>query len=987
MVMAVVGGVLVPATAVDREVRISWGDDWGASDREDCPEGANCRNLSYELTGFGAGPYQLECWSESGGRSWSGAWSGQPETGCYAWDGATVWVVIDGVKSNTLTWPESQNQRARRSTLSASDDYSCGIRADGSVTCWGADLFIRQLTDTPGGDGPSGEFSSVSAGTDHWCGVRANGSVTCWGFNMWGQTDAPDGKFLSVSAGYTHSCGIRDDGSVTCWGFNMWGQTDAPGGKFLSMSAGYYHSCGIRADGPVACWGGNNLGQTDAPGGTFLSVSALLYHSCGVRDDGSVTCWGRNNWGETSAPDGEFLSVSAGYYHSCGVRADGSVTCWGGNNLGQTDAPGGKFLSVSAGRYHSCGVRDDGSVTCWGHNDDGQAEAPGGKFALPVAGEQGPDREEPVGVPGPPSGVSVEVGTVGAKKSVAVSWKPPGSDGGSAVTGYVVEYSRPGKTFKRSKAASVRSDSVGARSGATYTVTVAAKNKNGVGKSVVKTVTVPGKGSGSLPGAPSGATVEVKTVGGKKSVVVSWKPPGSDGGSAVTGYVVEYSRPGKTFKRSKGPSVQSDSLTARSGTTYTVSVAARNKNGVGKSVVKTVTVPKRTGSGKVTTPGPPRNVSVRVGESKGKNSVLISWDPPENDGGSPVAGYSVKYSRPGKTFTRKLSSSTHSDSVSAKSGVEYTVTVWAKNRKGSGESVERTVDVRWSCPSGTKFDIDDGLFTDPIFATLSFRAGGELVRVGDEGGRLDNEGNLSQEGCSWVFYGAGVIHSGFVGGNAVVKGKGTQVRDSARVLGNAVVSGGARIVGTAVIKGNVRIDGPVTIDSGEWNGWKEFVRPLKETHDKLFDELYKRLRNCVNTRAESDDKVAGYVRDIINLNGSSMVDEEGPTEGNRNVSVHVLLSCDILRAQFGGILKAIVAGWDSLIEVLTIGKLYTAGKTLLGLKSAIEDFTDSIDEDGSREEMLEGMRDVYKNLYDNVCRNESDCRSALRRLRAAEDWG
>ena len=975
MVMAVVGGVLVPATAVDREVRISWGDDWSASDREDCPEGANCRNLSYELTGFGAGPYQLECWSESGGRSWSGAWSGQPETGCYAWDGATVWVVIDGVKSNTITWlgPE----RAWGSTVSVGTSHSCGVRPDGSIVCWGFSGHGRT-------DAPQGDFVSVSARGSHSCGVRADGSVVCWGYDQAGETDAPQGDFVSVSAGGGHSCAVRGDGSVVCWGFNGNGETDAPQGDFVSVSAGGSHSCGLRADGSVVCWGADADGRTGAPGGRFVSVSAGAYaHSCGLRADGSVVCWGFNGNGETDAPQGEFVSVSAGYAHSCAVRRDGSVSCWGRNFAGAADAPEGEFVSVSVGYERSCALRRDGSVACWG-KDKGSS----GKFALPVAGRPDPiGGEEPVNVPGPPSGVSVEVGTIGAKKSVVVSWKPPGSDGGSAVTGYVVEYSRPGKTFKRSKAASVRSDSVSARSGAAYTVTVAAKNKNGVGKSVVKTVTVPGKGSGSLPGAPSGATVEVKTVGGKKSVVVSWKPPGSDGGSAVTGYVVEYSRPGKTFKRSKGPSVQSDSLTARSGTTYTVSVAARNKNGVGKSVVKTVTVPKGTGSGKVTTPGPPRNVSVRVGESKGKNSVLVSWDPPENDGGSPVAGYSVKYSRPGKTFTRKLSSSTHSDSVSAKSGVEYTVTVWAKNRKGSGESVERTVDVRWSCPSGTKFDIDDGLFTDPIFATRSFRAGGELVRVGDEGGRLDNEGNLSQEGCSWVFYGAGVIHSGFVGGNAVVKGKGTQVRDSARVLGNAVVSGGARIVGTAVIKGNVRIDGPVTIDSGEWNGWKEFVRPLKETHDKLFDELYKRLRNCVNTRAESDDKVAGYVRDIINLNGSSRVDEEGPTEGNRNVAVHVLLSCDILRAQFGGILKAIVPGWDSLIEVLTIGKLYTAGKTLLGLKSAIEDFTDSIDEDGSREEMLEGMRDVYKNLYDNVCRNESDCRSALRRLRAAEDWG
>ena len=68
---------------------------------------------------------------------------------------------------------------------------------------------------------PSEGFTSVSAGVTHSCGVRADGTVTCWGYNDDGQADAPSGGFIAVSAGALHSCGVRADGSVTCWGADV----------------------------------------------------------------------------------------------------------------------------------------------------------------------------------------------------------------------------------------------------------------------------------------------------------------------------------------------------------------------------------------------------------------------------------------------------------------------------------------------------------------------------------------------------------------------------------------------------------------------------------------------------------------------------------------------------------------------------------------------------------------------------------------------
>jgi hypothetical protein len=67
-------------------------------------------------------------------------------------------------------------------------------------------------------DAPAGRFGSVSAGGWHSCGLRDDGSVTCWGDNSHGQSDAPAGRFTSVAAGGIHTCGLRDDASVLCWG-------------------------------------------------------------------------------------------------------------------------------------------------------------------------------------------------------------------------------------------------------------------------------------------------------------------------------------------------------------------------------------------------------------------------------------------------------------------------------------------------------------------------------------------------------------------------------------------------------------------------------------------------------------------------------------------------------------------------------------------------------------------------------------------------
>ena len=258
--------------------------------------------------------------------------------------------------STTKTGPPPETEFA---SVSAGASHNCGVKTDGSVACWGQDLFGE-------GTPPAGEFISVSARGPHTCGVKTDGSVACWGDDTLEQATPPAGEFISVSAGASHNCGVKTDGSAACWGDDTLGQATPPAGEFISVSAGASHNCGVKTDRSAACWGDDTLGQATLPAGEFISVSAGGAHTCGVRTDGSVACWGFDYFGQSTPPAGEFISVSAGATHNCGVKTDGSVSCWGDDTWDQATPPAGEFASVSTGGLHTCGVRTDGTVACWG---------------------------------------------------------------------------------------------------------------------------------------------------------------------------------------------------------------------------------------------------------------------------------------------------------------------------------------------------------------------------------------------------------------------------------------------------------------------------------------------------------------------------------------------------------------------------------------------------------------------------------------------
>jgi alpha-tubulin suppressor-like RCC1 family protein len=321
-------------------------------------------------------------------------------SGCrlYGWGTNGFGQIGIGTTSLRVLAPTQVGTATDWRTVAAGMEYSCGVRDDGSLWCWGRNqrgqLGDGTITDRhqPVQIGTATDWRSVSTTNIHTCGIRSDGSLWCWGLNDVAQASG-DGtptngvltpvrvgtdSWKTVRAGRFHTCAIRIDDTLWCWGGNVNGQLGdgtiterhAPvqvgSAAWTRLSAGKEHTCGIQADRSLWCWGNNERGQVG-----IGTISAGVLEPTRV---GTATDWIR-----ISA--GGFLGASDS--HTCGIRDGGSLWCWGANGAGQlgdgTDTerplpvPIGldTWRTVSAGGGHTCAIRSDSTLWCWGANGNG----------------------------------------------------------------------------------------------------------------------------------------------------------------------------------------------------------------------------------------------------------------------------------------------------------------------------------------------------------------------------------------------------------------------------------------------------------------------------------------------------------------------------------------------------------------------------------------------------------------------------------------
>lgn len=203
------------------------------------------------------------------------------------------------------------------------------------------------------------------------------------------------------------------------------------------------------------------------------------------------------------------------------------------------------------------------------------------------------------------------------------------------------------------------------------------------GKTVMVWTDTPGTGSATiqiytksagLPGAPTIGTVTPENDEAK----VSFTPPASNGGSAVTGYTVtpyiNGTATGSAASGSKSP-ISVKGLT--NGTQYTFTVTATNKIGTGPA-----SNPSNPPVTPATKPGVPTIGIVTAGSGQ----ATVNFSAPQSDGGSPITGYSVNSNPKGGVDSNTNSTSLSHKVTNLKSGKKYTFTVTATNAVGTSTS-------------------------------------------------------------------------------------------------------------------------------------------------------------------------------------------------------------------------------------------------------------------------------------------------------------
>ncbi len=319
------------------------------------------------------------------------------------------------------------------------------------------------------------DITQLAAGGSSTCARRQDGTVFCWGSNVYGELGGgtndwdphPDpvpvdvgGPSVRVDVGPSGACVLRTNGKVICWGRDdqlQLARTELDGGDRLSLARvpgpaavdalgfvgtrlGDYTTFGVTSTGEIWSWGAL-AGNEGVLGGRLSSVSPSLAprrlaglekvtsaaasvaalppapepppgqpppnplpfraHACAIAN-GELFCWGRSYVGAlcTGLPDPEVRpakahvksrawpqQVAVGDEITCVRMTDGTVQCCGTDRRGRLGTGGdlvlsallvpasalsGRAVSVATSDRAVCALMKDGSVQCWGDNERGE---------------------------------------------------------------------------------------------------------------------------------------------------------------------------------------------------------------------------------------------------------------------------------------------------------------------------------------------------------------------------------------------------------------------------------------------------------------------------------------------------------------------------------------------------------------------------------------------------------------------------------------
>ena len=227
---------------------------------------------------------------------------------------------------------------------------------------------------------------------------------------------------------------------------------------------------------------------------------------------------------------------------------------------------------------------------------------------------------------------------------LTVTWTPPSAAGNLGATSYVVQWRHGNEDYATTRQQNTRTASTsitGLTKGTQYTLRVASINTSGTGPWSDEITGTPA----TTPGPLSSFNVEP----GNTELTLTWEPPPDDGGSAITGYLVQWTadrRVEPSRHQIDDPAARTHTITGLRNTTaanpssYYVWITALNAAGGGPRNPAPDGDPV---SPTTVAPGLPANLAVTASATSG-TELIVEWGAPTDDGGEPVDSYRVERS-------------------------------------------------------------------------------------------------------------------------------------------------------------------------------------------------------------------------------------------------------------------------------------------------------------------------------------------------------
>lgn len=342
---------------------------------------------------------------------------------------------------------------------------------------------------------------------------------------------------------------------------------------------------------------------------------------------------------------------------------------------------------TSEGRYH---IQSAESTTTLSIPECQRADT--GEYILTVSNPAGSKtvalHVTVLDLPGPPIG-PINILEV-TPDYMMIQWRAPKDDGGTPITNYVVEKKDVKKPWEpwsvvSSSGTVTRAKVSRLEKGREYIVRVRAENKIGIGAPLESPPTI-AKHMFNPPGPPGLPECSDIT---ENAVTVSWSLPDYDGGSPISGYVVERREmTGKWIRVNKTPVLDLRYRVSGlfEGNTYEFRVFAENIAGISEPSLTSDPI-KATRA--ITKPGPPGNLKLK---DWSKSHADICWTKPTRDGGSPILGYVIEAQKSGTAQWDRI----NKDLVKMCAyrvpglieGLEYRLRIRATNKVGDSEPKE-----------------------------------------------------------------------------------------------------------------------------------------------------------------------------------------------------------------------------------------------------------------------------------------------------------